>query len=452
MERGHMSWPYEANHYILWPVTVIVFFGVLGAFVWRQRKAPGAIPFLFIIACSMAWALSNSFVRCAVNDETRLFWHQFQMGFPIPFVTAELCFGIGYAGLGRLLTRKRIALLAVVPVLYAVVLMTNKNHHLALTGMTYEDYTVHVIRGPATWAVMSYCYFLSFLNLVVLIRLFIRSPRHRWIVTGLMVAIICSRGVSILCIMGLTPLVPFNPRTIVSKINILCYAVAFFRFRMFEVVPVARDMVLERMRDAMIVLDIENRIADINVPARALFNMSRPRMVGKQIADVMHAHPDLLSLAGSSGPKQCDICFNEGNGRWFQVSVSPLMDRRGFKLGQILWFHDITEEREARLKILSQQQALAMLQEREFLARELHDGIGQMLAAVDMQASAAGTLLARKDLEGARSCLDSISATTRQGKAFIRDYLFGVKTGPTGEQGLIESLSRYISHYNREWA
>jgi glucose-6-phosphate-specific signal transduction histidine kinase len=51
--------------------------------------------------------------------------------------------------------------------------------------------------------------------------------------------------------------------------------------------------------------------------------------------------------------------------------------------------HDITEQRKVQPQLLEQQRALATLNERERLARELHDSLGQDLAATHLQASAA---------------------------------------------------------------
>ncbi len=54
----------------------------------------------------------------------------------------------------------------------------------------------------------------------------------------------------------------------------------------------------------------------------------------------------------------------------------------------LLLLHDVTEQRRAQAQILEQQGALATLQERERLARELHDGAGQVLGYVSLQTQA----------------------------------------------------------------
>jgi signal transduction histidine kinase len=75
--------------------------------------------------------------------------------------------------------------------------------------------------------------------------------------------------------------------------------------------------------------------------------------------------------------------------RCYRVSGSPLTDRRGSELGRVIVLYDITEVKQARERFLEQQRALATLQERERVARELHDSLGQVLGYVKMQAQRA---------------------------------------------------------------
>jgi hypothetical protein len=74
-----------------------------------------------------------------------------------------------------------------------------------------------------------------------------------------------------------------------------------------------------------------------------------------------------------------------------------LTDRRGSQLGRVIVLYDITEVKRARERFLEQQRALATLQERERVARELHDSLGQVLGYVKMQAQAARGLLAQNE-------------------------------------------------------
>jgi hypothetical protein len=69
----------------------------------------------------------------------------------------------------------------------------------------------------------------------------------------------------------------------------------------------------------------------------------------------------------------------------YEIDVSPLHDFRGLLIGHLLLLRDVTEHKRAEARALEQQRTLAVLQEREHLARELHDSIGQVLGYANMQ-------------------------------------------------------------------
>jgi len=66
---------------------------------------------------------------------------------------------------------------------------------------------------------------------------------------------------------------------------------ALFHFRLFEVVPVARNRVIEQMRDGMLVLDAQTRIADLNGAAQELLCIARSKVIGREITQVLGAYP-----------------------------------------------------------------------------------------------------------------------------------------------------------------
>jgi PAS domain S-box-containing protein len=233
------------------------------------------------------------------------------------------------------------------------------------------------------------------------------------------------------------------------EFRMLPYALAIFRFRMFDVVPVARDTIIERMGDGLVVLDAQKRIADLNGKAQTLLGIVKSKVIGSQVADVLHACPDLLRLVGDSG--ETHVTFARLHARWYQVSILPLFDRRHFQLGRLISFHDITEQKRTQERLLDQQWTLAVLRERELLARELHDGIGQMLAAAHLQVKSADELLARGDTVSVGSCLHRLAEVTQETKESVREYLLGVKTRSSAQQGFLTVLHQYLNQYSHNY-
>jgi signal transduction histidine kinase len=82
----------------------------------------------------------------------------------------------------------------------------------------------------------------------------------------------------------------------------------------------------------------------------------------------------------------------------------------------------------------------AVLEERERLARELHDSVTQSLYAVSLHAEAAGRALADGETEPAASNLDDIRETVQEALAEMRLLLFELRPPLLQEQGLAAAL------------
>lgn len=445
-----MTWSFQYTPYI-WPVlTSAGFSAALGIYCLRRRPAPGAFALGMLSSAAALWVLANGLGLASTDGSAKVFWFKFQAALVLPISSAVLCFVVEYAGLGRWLTRRTLILLAIAPLAFLLLIFTNESHHLVWTRIRFDD-TLHQVRGPAHWAAIGYGYLLSLLHLMVLARLFIRSPRHRWIALGLIIGALSIRGASLLNVLDLNPFKPLNPLVLVLNFSLIPYALAILRFRMFDVAPVARDTVIECMADGLIVLDAENRIADINRAAQRILGITGHRVIGRHAGEVLGSCPDLQDIVREPAEAECEISMGDSEARSYRVSVSPILDPRGFDIGRFITLHDITRQKQAQAQLVDQERALAVLRERELLARELHDGIGQMAAAAHLQAKCALELLAKGNTAGVESDLRSLADTTQEVKKSVREYLLGVTSSSSPVEGFLPGIRRYMEEFSREY-
>ena len=66
-------------------------------------------------------------------------------------------------------------------------------------------------------------------------------------------------------------------------------------FHFLDIVPIARDSVIESMTDGVIVLDEQNRIADINTAGLLALGMTANMVIGQPVAQVTARWPQVVA-------------------------------------------------------------------------------------------------------------------------------------------------------------
>jgi nitrate/nitrite-specific signal transduction histidine kinase len=88
--------------------------------------------------------------------------------------------------------------------------------------------------------------------------------------------------------------------------------------------------------------------------------------------------------------------------------------------------------------------ALAVTQERERIAREMHDSIAQVLGYVNTKAQAAQELLGAGQPHKAEAQIAQLSEAAREAYSDVRENILGLRTSPNAGAGLMETLKAYL--------
>jgi signal transduction histidine kinase len=132
------------------------------------------------------------------------------------------------------------------------------------------------------------------------------------------------------------------------------------------------------------------------------------------------------------------------------LTNSLLNDFRGLQVGRLLRLRDVTEQKRTQAQILEQQRALSMLHEREQLARELHDNLGQVFAFVNLQGQTIHRLLSRGDLSTADEYVSRLLEVAREADVDIRESIIGLRA-TISENGLLPTLTQYLARYEKNY-
>jgi PAS domain S-box-containing protein len=334
--------------------------------VWRRRPGAGVIPFVVLMLALTQWSLGNMLELAVSSLQLKTFFANFQFIGITTVPAAWLAFTLEYTGRGKWLTRRNIALLTIMPVITVVVALTNVADlfRTSVFPITRGEYTLlGTVMGPGYWVHAAYSYFLLVAGAGLLIQSFIRSSRlYRRQTAALLVASFVPWLANFLTIFDLNPLAPLDLTPFAFTITGLAMGWSIVRFRLLDIVPVARDTIIENMRDAVLVLDAQNRVVDINPAAiRAIGIPSASAIIGKPAVQVLSGYQDLVEKYRTVEEARAEITLreHEPTRRDYELHISPLRNRHGDLTARLIVLHDISDIKRAAAQIGTQNEELA---------------------------------------------------------------------------------------------
>jgi signal transduction histidine kinase len=102
-------------------------------------------------------------------------------------------------------------------------------------------------------------------------------------------------------------------------------------------------------------------------------------------------------------------------------------------------------------ELYQQVRHVAVLQERDRLAREMHDNLAQMLGYVNIKASITDDLLAKNQVTQARYSLLELKQVAKDAYTDVREAIFNLRTPMSGGNGLVGLLEEYLAEYRAHY-
>jgi signal transduction histidine kinase len=150
--------------------------------------------------------------------------------------------------------------------------------------------------------------------------------------------------------------------------------VVLFRARFLDLVPVARRIAMDKMDAAMVTLDGQARVVDVNERARELFDCG-PSYVGTPADEFFEPVSDeVLSRPGDKDDVETEVTIAiDGQPRHFLTASSPIGDSA--EQGRIVLLHDITPQKRREQKLEETKRSLEQSNERlgQFASMVSHD-------------------------------------------------------------------------------
>jgi diguanylate cyclase (GGDEF)-like protein/PAS domain S-box-containing protein len=344
----------------------------LGVYAWTQRGMPGAVPFMLLMFDASLWAIANALEMAGVTLSEKLAWANLQYLCYSTIPVLWLALALQFTGRQRWLTERLIFGLLIIPLITNILVWTDVLHGLVRYGFQLDTAgpfpVIAKSYGPWAYIHSGYSYLLMGAALVLLASaLGSPSPYYRGQALTLVMGLLIPAFWNFLYFTGLSPVKRHDLSPAIISFAGLFGVWGLFRFRLFDIVPVAHDAVLNSIGDGVIVINARGQVNAINPAAQALLDWPAASVIGKQSLEVFIKWPKVISLLRERSPEKVEFVVQwETPQQFYELSLSPLLDRYSRPIGQLLIFHDISDRKrdEAVLRSLSQTDALTGLANR----------------------------------------------------------------------------------------
>ena len=334
--------------------------------VWGQRSASGKSATLIavLMVAVIWWTVFYGLEIVSTTDTFKLFCYRAKFLAVVFVPVIWMLFGLQYTGRLQWVTPRRIALLCIFPCITTLLIWTNQAHGLmwAYLGVANlgEVSLAFSTTGIWFWLHSLYSYVLIMTATYILFRQFAGSPGlYRRQLIALLLSVIAPMIANAVTIFGNQP-IDYTP--FAFAITGLSLTWGLLRFQLLDLVPIARNLVVDSMTDGVIVLDAQGRIVDLNPTAKQIISRTTPDAIGKpmiQVITLLDAKLDLSRWTATSGVVEDELVIGEGNNqRTLDVHLSSLYDRHHQLSGRVVMFRDITDRKLAEQQIRNQNDAL----------------------------------------------------------------------------------------------
>jgi len=367
-----------------------------------------------------------------------------------------------FSGRAHWVNKKTILLMLIIPIITQFFVWTDSiygllryNIHLDTSGpfpVIGKEY------GSWFWVHFSYCYLFNFLSVFFLLKtIWQKNIIYRMQSVFLLIGIVLIIASNLLYVTGMGPIKHYDISPIIFSVSGAIIAWGIFRFRLINLAPIARDSVIDSIENIVITLDATDRIIDTNPAAKKLFPVNyHHSLAGKSLNQLSKELADLINTGNKleQHRKEFIQSFKSGH-RHYEIFISPIKDYNGVFKGRAIVINDTTELREAQEELSHDQKEIAVMAERERMAKDLHDNLGQILSFAGIQIQAAQMERQRGNHEIADSYLKRLGEIIEETHGEMRNYVYNTRENEYKQASIKKLLKnqirKFVENSNFTW-
>ena len=297
------------------------------------------------------WAITEGMLYLGFDIETSMLITKVQYFGIAALPPFALLFGLSIFGLESWISRVIRLALFIIAVTIVLLVWTNPLHRLIFT----EYYPIQtgpfpmlgLKHGSMWWAIILYHYFLVAVLSIILVRQVVTSSGYYRSQAGIMVVAVVFVWLSnAVYVSGKSPVPNMDISPIAFVLVAGAMAWGFYRYRLLDILPVAKTKIFQSLDDIILVTDKENRILDLNRVAESVFKVKASQIIGQEAVKAFNKFPQFSKVFAEKA--STEIYLNpDGPEQVYDLRVSFITDKNGSMLGKTIVLRDITDKKKA---------------------------------------------------------------------------------------------------------
>jgi diguanylate cyclase (GGDEF)-like protein/PAS domain S-box-containing protein len=341
-----MSWQYLS--YIIALVTTIAITSSIAILAWRQHEKSGVLPFILMMAAVSWWGITRILEGRAVETSIKILWSKAEIISIVSLPVLWFIFSLDYTHQNRWSMLRSRLFLWIIPVLTIGIALTNEIHHLLWTNIIPSNFnggaTLVYEPGPWFWIDTIYNYILLLLGAINLLWLALHRPiPYRPQAVAVLAGAALPLGGNAIYLTGVTSGLDLAP--FAFTIAGIVYTWTMLRLHLFDLVPVANNLLIENLNEGIIVSDTLDRITNANPAALTLIGLPAKEVINKTTHYVFRTWPELTPRLQLDNEVQVDVSRQDSSPLFLNISISPLHNHRDQLIGKMIVLRDVTKSK-----------------------------------------------------------------------------------------------------------
>jgi diguanylate cyclase (GGDEF)-like protein len=352
--------------------------GSVAVIAWKRAVTSVGRLLALLMAAVFGWSLAAAFEAAVPDTAAKLLLSKAEYLGIASVPVLMFLFALRFLRSGTRLGAGRTVALWLIPLATMALAFTNDRHHLIWSGFrsaagTREPLLIYE-HGAFFWVHASYSYILLTATTICLLLAFFRFKGiHRRQALTLLLAFPLpwiGNAIYLAGLGGAARGYDFTPVGFAIAGFFLLWAM--FRLQLVDILPVARERIIDSMGESLVILDEKGRVAATNPAARRLIaetggpaeDTPEAKILGRPAGEFFVAWPDMKAgLEAPSASEREVVWEKDGRARFFDLRLSPLLGYGAFVTGWVAVIYDVTRMKRAETEAVEARRLADTLRE-----------------------------------------------------------------------------------------